>query len=133
MLSTLCVHTRIAGKVQKKYKHVKKTLNASQGTDGPAERTKIRKPAGAIHGRDGFNLADFIEEHSGVGKEIYNAFMVRRFTCHSDVHADPPNTTDINPPSDDSGWDPSHSYLGCCLRRASFGGSRRRAHCSTPT
>jgi hypothetical protein len=69
----------VLGKAQKKYKHVKKTLEASQGSSKPVKKL-IPYPTGQIHGRGNFNLADYLYVESSVSKEDYNTFIVRDFT-----------------------------------------------------
>ena len=69
------------GKVQKKYKHAKRAINASHE---PANRELIPYPSGQTHSRDGFNLAEFVFKASHIGKEDYNTLIARTptpFTC----------------------------------------------------
>ena len=66
----------ILGKMHKKYKGVKKALEANQGSGEPAKRELIPYPTGKTPGRGDFNLLDYV----GVSKEEYNALIVCNVT-----------------------------------------------------
>jgi hypothetical protein len=74
ILILFTTNTRVLGKIKKKYKRAKKALDVN---NEPLLREIIAYPIGKTPGRGDFNLADYIFEKSGVGKETYNIFVVR--------------------------------------------------------
>lgn len=75
----ITLHSRcslILEKVQKKYKHAKKALEASQDLD---ESEKIPYPTGQTPGQGDLKLKEYLKETSGVSPEEYNSFIVRGF------------------------------------------------------
>lgn len=100
-------------KVQKKYKHTKKALNASQRPNESTAKELIPYPTGQTHGRGGYNVADDLFEKSGVTKEGYNTFVIRSSTprdCHPLISSRS-IPIDISPSNDGSRWNPDDSYL----------------------